>query len=120
MKRHLRHFLDLTCLVIAVTLLSGCKKDEIDKELLYGTWYCPDLALYYTFNEDYSGRYYDSANAGKSYTWSLDDDRLEIKAHGDMINVVAFETYIIESLDDKEMKCHEEGYSSSIYTFTRQ
>lgn len=120
MKQQIRHFIGTACLFMVVILLVGCTKTEIDQELLYGTWFCQDLGLYYTFNEDYSGRYYDAGNNGKSYTWSLDDDRLEIKAHGDMINVVAFETYIIESLDSKEMKCYEESYSSVKYTFKKQ
>jgi len=101
--------------------MSGCKDEDenIDTTLLYGTWYCQALELYYTFNEDASGRYYDKNGDGLTFTWELSDSRLEILVKGEMINVAAFETYVITSLDATRMLCHEEGYST-VYTFVRQ
>lgn len=102
-------------LMLAVLAVAGCMKpgseeheSDIDINLLYGTWNCSAIGLSYDFNRDYTGRYYDEHDDGKSFTWSLDGNILQIKASGEGIHVIAFETYIITSLTAGTMKCYDE------------
>lgn len=109
-------------LVVTLFGVTGCFFDddpEYDEALIYGEWYSENIGLFYRFNADYSGRYYDNNNEGKNFTWHLDGDAIEIKAQGENINVIAFETYIITDLSDSKMKCYDQ-VSSEKYTFTKQ
>lgn len=112
MKKAIRIF---STLLLAVFAVAGCMKPDsgeqesgIDVNLLYGTWNCSAIGLSYDFNRDYTGRYYDENGDGKSFTWSLDGNILQIKASGEGIHVIAFETYIITSLTAGTMKCYDE------------
>lgn len=110
-------------IICTLALFVNCTKEEYNEEMLYGRWYCDNvngLKLYYTYNNDHTGRYADKDDYGKNFTWSLDGDVLEMKILGDGVNVTAYEVFIITSLSDNEFRCYDEGDSSSKYTFTRK
>lgn len=114
----------LSVLMICIlALFANCTEDYYKEEILYGRWYCDNvngLQLYYTYNSDHTGRYADKDGYGKSFTWSLDDDVLEMRPVGDGVNVADYEVFIITDLSESEFKCYDERDSSSKYTFTKK
>lgn len=112
----------LSLLALAITLFAGCTKTDLEEELLYGTWYCAEYegGFYYTFNPDYTGNYKDKEGAGKTFTWTLSDNYLDITAKGSGINVAAIETYVIESLSASKLVWYDQNDPSRTkYTYTK-
>lgn len=100
----------LTALIIA----GGCDKDRekddrYDESLLYGKWYSEEVGLFYEFTGTHEGRYFDSEDNGKPFTWNLQENVLQMEVHGDGIDVTAFETFIILTLDTGKMTCYDEN-----------
>lgn len=126
MRNRIKPLLLYFAVILAIT--AGCSKSDggksvvtdYDERLLYGTWYCPSLGLYYEFDNSHTGRFYDANGDGKGYEWSLDKDVLQIKVKGEGVNVTVFETYIITSLSSSTMKCHDELTPSESLTFNKQ
>ena len=109
-------------MVCVMALFAGCAKTEFEEELLYGTWYCAEYegGFYYTFNPDYTGNYKDKEGAGKTFTWTLSDNYLDITAKGSGINVAAIETYVIESLSASKLVWYDQNDPSRTkYTYTK-
>ena len=109
---------------LLLLLLVGCYKDKVpfDKEMLYGEWYSADYngGFYYIFNSDASGAYRDNNGEGKSFTWELNDKHLTIKVNSSgPINITAFETYVIVSLDANTLKMYDELDESQVYIYKR-
>ena len=110
----------LMLIVIAVCSCTGAVDDKgksYDESLLYGEWSCQAIGLNYRFNGDHSGKFFDKNGDGKSFTWNLSDDVLQIKVHGEGIHIDVFETYIITSLNTGTMTCYDEQDPSEILTF---
>ena len=112
-----------SCLMLTLIALYGCssavddRSKDYDESLLYGEWYCQSIGLNYQFKGDHTGRYYDNDGNGRSFTWNLTGDVLQIKAQGEVIHVDVFETYIITSLKVGSMTCYDEQNPSEILTF---
>ena len=121
-----RYAVLLSSLVLLVTmaLLAGCSKSDddesYDESLLYGTWYCAEMDLYYEFSGTHEGRYHDAAGDGKDFSWSLDGDVLQLKVHGESVTVIVFETFVITSLNTSVMTCYDQQDPSARYTFKMQ
>lgn len=117
-----RIFRAAAVLACVIALFTGCTKTDLEEELLYGTWYCAEYegGFYYTFNHDYTGNYKDKEGAGKTFTWTLSDQSLDITAKGSVMDVVAIETYVIESLSASKLVWYDQNDPSRTkYTYTK-
>ena len=123
MNRTKKKILRLSAVMVCVmALFAGCAKTDFEEELLYGTWYCADYegGFYYTFNQDHSGSYRDTNGDGKTYTWTLSDQYLDITVKGSGVNVAAIETYVIESLSANKLVWYDQNDPSRTkYTYTK-
>ena len=114
----------LALIGISALLFSCSKSDEeysdFDEKLLYGTWFTPDEGLYYEYQSDYTGRFYDENGDGKSYSWNLEKNVLQMKVSGEEVHVSVFETFIIVSLNSSKMICYnEQDQLKTSITFNR-
>ncbi len=115
----------LLLVTTALLIMAGCtpeggKDKEFDESFLYGKWYCSQIGLFYEFNGSHTGKYYDSNDDGKSFEWTLDKNALQIKALGENVHVIAYETYIITSLNTSTMVCYDEQDPGETLTFRIQ
>lgn len=118
--RHSIFYLLAVLLMLSAASCSKTDDEEFDESLLYGTWYCGEIGLYYEFSGTHSGRFYDSSGDGKEYTWILDDDILQLRVQGETVSVTVFETYVLKSLNTSVMVCYDEQDPSTILTFRIQ
>lgn len=109
------------CLLTLLLVLAGCSKDDkISQEDLYGRWKATD-GYFYTFNEDLTGRTFDSDNDGFDFTWTLTDKELALRLMGNgQTDKVAYLVFDIKSLDGSKMVCVDIYEPGTNITFTRQ
>ena len=114
----------LSLVLATVLVLFSCcaKEDEYDEDLLIGSWNSTD-SWSYVFNDDHTGSRKQGV-ATQTFTWSLDDDELELKfdkySEGQS-QIISFRVYIVESLTSTKMEAYDkEDSSKETIVFTKK
>ena len=121
MKKTL-YCLSLFLATVMVLFASCAKEDEYDEDLLIGSWNSTD-SWSYVFNDDHTGSRKQGV-ATQTFTWSLDDDELELKFdkyEEGQSQIITFRVYIVESLTSTKMEAYEkEDSSKETIVFTKK
>ena len=109
MKKTL-YCLSLVLATVMVLLASCAKEDEDYEDLLIGSWNSTD-SWSYIFHDDHTGSRTQGV-ATQTFTWTLDDDELELKfdKYGEgQSQIKTFRVYIVESLTSTKMEAYEKA-----------
>ena len=109
MKKTL-YCLSLVLATVLVLFASCAKEDEYDEDLLIGSWNSTD-SWSYIFHDDHTGSRTQGV-ATQTFTWTLDDDELELKfdKYGEgQSQIKTFRVYIVESLTSTKMEAYEKA-----------
>ena len=109
MKKTL-YCLSLVLATVMVLFASCAKEDEYDEDLLIGSWNSTD-SWSYIFHDDHTGSRTQGV-ATQTFTWTLDDDELELKFdkyEEGQSQIITFRVYIVESLTSTKMEAYEKA-----------
>ena len=109
MKKTL-YCLSLVLATVMVLFASCAKEDEDYEDLLIGSWNSTD-SWSYIFHDDHTGSRTQGV-ATQTFTWTLDDDELELKfdKYGEgQSQIITFRVYIVESLTSTKMEAYEKA-----------
>ena len=121
MKKTL-YCLSLVLATVMVLFASCAKEDEDYEDLLIGSWNSTD-SWSYIFHDDHTGSRTQGV-ATQTFTWTLDDDELELKFdkyEEGQSQIITFRVYIVESLTSTKMEAYEkEDSSKETIVFTKK
>ena len=121
MKKKLIRFSMVLATILFVFSSCSLLEDDYDEDLLIGSWSTSSWS--YVFNDDYTGSRTQGV-ATQTFTWTLDDDELELKFdkyEEGQSQIISFRVYIVESLTSTKMEAYDkEDSSKETIVFTKK